>query len=79
MFIAGGGLKGGEILGKYPEDLSNDSPDVFSPGIVIPTMSWESPWNAIAQWFGVKVADMGKVLPNMDKFTNLLKVEDVFK
>ena len=39
-FIAGGSVKGKQILGEYPSDLTTSGSLVFSPGIVIPTTPW---------------------------------------
>jgi len=52
-FIAGGEVDGKRILGTYPETFSYDGPLVFEPGIVLPTQSWDTLWNGVAQWFGV--------------------------
>jgi len=68
-WVAGGDIDGGKILGTFPDDLTNASPIVFQPGIVIPTTPWEAVWNAVAQWFGI--ADSSKldyVLPNREEF-----------
>jgi len=52
-FITGGEVRGKRILGKYPSILSEDGPDIIKPGIVIPSKSWDSVWNGVAQWFGI--------------------------
>ena len=79
-FVMGGGVDGGKILGEYPTDLSNNSPLVFSPGIVLPTTPWESVWSAVSEWFGVTdPAEIAKILPNKDKFTGLWDAADIFK
>ena len=52
-FMMGGEVAGKRILGKYPEILSDDGPQIIPPGVVIPTLSWDSIWNGIAQWFGI--------------------------
>ncbi len=79
-FIFSGALDGGKMLGTFPDDLSNDGPLVFPPGIVIPTTPWEALWHGIAQWFGVPDGSMKKVLPNYEQFNNLmLKETDLFK
>jgi len=62
-----------EILGTYPDDLTNDSPIIFSPGIVIPTTPWEAVWNSVAQWFGITdETTLGSVLPNRAQFADKL-------
>jgi len=77
--VASGALDGGKILGDFPEDLSNDGPLVFQPGIVIPTTPWESLWNSVSQWFGVSnEADLDKILPNRGKFDNLFTLNDLY-
>ena len=57
-FIAGGEVRGKRILGDYPNILSEDGPLVFEPGIVIPTLPWDSLWNSVAQWFGITSGDV---------------------
>lgn len=57
-FVTGGEVRGKQIIGEYPDDISDDGPLVFEPGIVIPTNSWEAPWNAIAQWIGIDSEDV---------------------
>ena len=52
-FIAGGEVRGKKILGNYPDILSEDGPLIFEPGIVIPTLAWDSIWNGVAQWIGI--------------------------
>lgn len=70
MWITGGAVKGGKILGKYPSDLSYDGDLVFPPGIVIPTYAWETMWNPVAEWFGIDDDDdLNEVLPNRNYFS----------
>ena len=41
-FIAGGAVKGGQILGQYPDDLSKEGKQMFSfSARVKPTTSWD--------------------------------------
>ena len=51
--MMGGEVAGKRILGTYPDILSDDGPQIISPGVVIPTLSWDSLWNGVAQWFGI--------------------------
>ncbi len=67
-FVAGGSIKGGQILGHYPEILSDDGPQILTRGRVIPTMPFEGMWKGIAEWFGVPADQMEKVLPNVNNF-----------
>ena len=80
FLIASGGLDGGKVLGEFPDTLTNDGDLVFAPGIVIPTLPWESLWDPVARWFGVGADALDRVLPNRAPFTDiLLKMEDIFK
>lgn len=67
-FMAGGAVKGGQVLGEYPSDLSPKGSQTLSRGRMIPTTSWDQIWNGIAQWMGVEVDDLDFVCPNRDKF-----------
>ena len=75
-FIMGGNIKGRRVLGKYPDDLTNDSRLNASRSTrtrFIPTLSWDAIWNGIVEWFtdgfgeGFAIAnddDLDYVLPN---------------
>ncbi len=77
LFVAGGSVDGGKILGEFPE-LASDKPLIFSPGIVVPTTPWESLWNSVAQWFGVDEGDLDTILPHRGTFDNLFQEDDLF-
>ena len=80
-FILGGGVKGQQIVGQFPERLDDESPiNIRKGGRVIPTTSWESVWNAVATWFGVAPGKMDQVLPNRKNFpaSQLLTKEQLF-
>ena len=47
-------MKGGRILGEYPDNLGPEGPLNVGRGRLIPTLSWESMWNAWVEWFGVE-------------------------
>ena len=79
--ILGGGVKGKQILGRYPDDLSDDGDySIRQGGRFIPTTSWEAVWHGVAQWFGVGAERMGDVLPNMGNFplADMLTKDDMF-
>jgi len=67
-FMFGGDVKGGQILGEYPTDMTTDSPQVLSRGRLVPTTSWDQIWPGIAEWAGVNAEDLSTVVPNMDSF-----------
>jgi hypothetical protein len=75
--MAGGALDGGKVLGKYPTDLTEDSPLVIEGGIIIPTLSWESIWNGIGEWFGIE-GNLDQILPNRRNFSSLYRAKDLF-
>eukprot|EP00934_Nitzschia_sp_Nitz4_P004476 Nitzschia sp. Nitz4//scaffold371_size14297//6040//11866//NITZ4_008941-RA/size14297-augustus-gene-0.3-mRNA-1//-1//CDS//3329549584//4466//frame0 len=67
-FMMGGSVKGGQIIGKYPDALNESCPlcvkeDIFR-GRLIPTTSWDAIWNGVLQWLGVTEGDLGYCLPN---------------
>jgi cullin-associated NEDD8-dissociated protein 1 len=67
-FIMGGSVKGGQILGDYPTDLTDDGPLNIGRGRLIPTTSWEAVWNAVALWLDVEESTMATVLPHLENF-----------
>jgi len=73
-FVLGGTVKGGTILGDYPDNLTLYGPQITEErGRVIPTRPWDSVWNGICQWFGVtNTEELDVVLPNRNKFTDVL-------
>ena len=64
----GGAVKGSQILGQYPGDLSGASALNLGRGRMLPTHSWEAIWHGIANWFEVLGTDMHTVLPNAANF-----------
>ena len=80
-FIAGGGVKGKKIFGKYPEELGANSDLNVGRGRILPTTSWEAMWNSIAQWFGVVDSEMDTVLPNKKNFpsSDIFDKNDLFE
>ena len=75
--MLGGAVKGGQILGQYPE-LHESGSQWLKRGRMIPTTSWEQVWNGVAQWFGVGDAAMDDVLPLKNNFPRLFTKADLF-
>lgn len=80
---AGGALRGGRILGRYPSSLEQDS-DVSlgsARGRLLPTTSWEAMWHGVLEWYGIRDADMDEVLPNAANFGSqgLFSEADLFE
>ena len=68
LFFTGGSVNGGQILGTYPDDLTNANPHIFN-GRVIPTTPLDSIWNSIARWMGVTSEEgLDLVAPNRKSF-----------
>ncbi|VEU38256.1 unnamed protein product [Pseudo-nitzschia multistriata] len=66
-WMLGGNVRGGRVVGKYPDDITKESPlNAGSNARVrfIPTTSWDSVWHGIIQWFGVDEKDLDYCLPN---------------
>jgi cullin-associated NEDD8-dissociated protein 1 len=66
-FVVGGSVKGGQVFGTYPSNLTGGDLDL-GRGRVLPTRSYDSVWNAIVRWFGVPDADIPSILPNVGNF-----------
>ena len=78
-FMAGGAVKGGQIIGKFPSDLTDNGEENLGRGRLLPTTSWEHIWNAVGDWFGVDETDMDTVLPRRSNFPDRYTAEDVFE
>jgi uncharacterized protein (DUF1501 family) len=70
QFILGGGLKGGKVLGQYPDIFTEDGELALSRGRMLPTTPWDSLWNGAAPWMGVPEEDMDTVLPMRQNFAS---------
>jgi uncharacterized protein (DUF1501 family) len=80
-FIMGGAVKGGKVHGSYPSDITSSSPLNIGRGRLIPTLSWESIMNSVAQWMGVDTeAELDFCMPNRKKTgTVLFNAGEIFK
>merc|ERR1712038_236948 len=76
----GGDVKGGRVLGEYPDDLTDNGPFTLPRGRMIPTTPWDSCFQSIAMWMGVHGSDLDKVCPNRMNFpsSKLFVGEDLF-
>jgi uncharacterized protein (DUF1501 family) len=68
QFVVGGKVRGGKILGTYPDILTDDSPLSLGRGRFLPTLGYESVWQGIAEWFDVPTAAMPSIIPNARNF-----------
>jgi len=78
-FVMGGSVKGGQIHGEYPSDITSASPLNVGRGRIIPTTSWESILNSILQWMGVPDNKLDYCLPNrIQTGTKLFTQAEIF-
>merc|ERR1719265_1170463 len=66
--VMGGKVRGGQMLGDYPTDITQDSPLNLGRGRLIPTTPWDGVWHGLAEWMGVEPAKMLDVIPNAVNF-----------
>ena len=77
-FVAGGDVKGRQLLGRFPNDLTPAGPLNVGRGRLIPTTSWDHIFNAVGAWFDVGNAAMDAVLPTRGNFDDLFEESDMF-
>ncbi|PIB90565.1 DUF1501 domain-containing protein [Caulobacter sp. FWC2] len=62
--VVGGALANGKVHGRYPDVTFGGPEDASNDGRWIPSIATEEYVGAIAQWYGVSVADLPYVFPN---------------
>ena len=74
-------MKGGQILGEYPDNLTDEGPLTLGRGRMIPSTPWDAVFKGIAVWLGVPNENMKDVLPNLHNFPDsfLFTVDDMFE
>ncbi len=80
-FVLGGSVRGGQIFGTYPNDLTDSGEQSIGRGRIIPTTPWEGVWAPVAEWFGVGQVRMAEVLPNLANFQldeHIVRAETMF-
>ena len=79
--LFGGPVKGGEIYGRYVEEMNKDAPQFLKRGRIIPTTPWDSVFNGMAMWLGLGMddgSDLDNVCPNRHEFPSLYTDQDLF-
>jgi len=67
--IMGGGVKGGNVFGKFPTQVLQGPDDSGDRGNWVPTTSADQYGGALAKWFGVTASsDLDYVFPNLKTF-----------
>jgi uncharacterized protein (DUF1501 family) len=78
-WLAGGGVKGRRIMGQYPPTFNLDYEYNIDRGRLIPTTSWDSVFNSIAEWMGIDTAsELSSMLPNRNKFKDVFPASALF-
>jgi hypothetical protein len=72
----GGAVKGGKILGEYPDSLTTDGDLTLGRGRIIPSTPWDAVFKGIAKWAGVPDNKVNMVCPNLGKFGSFLFEDD---
>jgi uncharacterized protein (DUF1501 family) len=67
--VVGGSVKGGKMYGTFPTLALNGPDDSGSNGRWVPSTASSVYASTLAQWFGVPVAQLPLVLPNIGNFT----------
>lgn len=67
--VIGGAVNGGQIYGKFPTLALAGPDDSGSNGRWVPTTSTVQYASTLAQWFGVSVAQLPQVFPNIGAFS----------
>lgn len=80
-FILGGSVKGGQIHGDYPNDITLNGPLNIGRGRLIPTSSWETMFNGLVQWMGIETeSELDYCMPNrINTETTLFTKDDLFE
>jgi uncharacterized protein (DUF1800 family)/uncharacterized protein (DUF1501 family) len=79
-WLAGGGVKGRRIVGQYPPTFSLDYEYNIDRGRLIPTTSWDSIFNAIAEWMGLdSESELSSMLPNRPRFRDVFPAATLFE
>ncbi len=65
--MMGAAVPGGQIFGDYPSlALEDENPLDVGNGVLIPTLSTDMLYAALANWFGVAATDIARLFPNLN-------------
>ncbi|WP_217361238.1 DUF1501 domain-containing protein [Ruegeria arenilitoris] len=70
--VMGNSVKGGQILGDYPElGLASDNALDVGDGVLIPTTSTDQLYADLSLWFGVQPSALTTLFPNLERFADV--------
>ena len=64
----GGDVKGGKLVGQFPQLLTAGPSSISGTGQILPMYPWEAMWRPLLEWFGLSTDKMDEVLPNLNRF-----------
>lgn len=68
QLVLGGGVRGGDLFGRFPTLALAGPDDANSRGVLIPTTSLDQYGATLARWFGVPEPTLPQVFPNLPRF-----------
>ena len=68
QIVMGGPVLGGDVYGDFPALALNGPDDAGAAGVWIPTTSKDQVAATLANWFGVRLADLPGLLPRLGSF-----------
>jgi len=76
----GGSVRGRQIVGSYPENLTDEGNLSLGRGRMIPTTSWDAVFLPLAEWAGVEPVEFDWICPNRDNFpsSHFIKSTNLF-
>lgn len=69
QFVAGGAVRGGRMVGQFPDHTSG-SPDDVGSGRLLPSLSVSQLAASLGGWMGLTTAEQTLVLPNLGSFSS---------
>jgi uncharacterized protein (DUF1501 family) len=68
QLVLGGGVRGGDLHGRFPTLALAGPDDANARGVLIPTTSLDQYGATLARWFGVPETMLPQIFPNLPRF-----------